>query len=128
MTFKYQSHFSPSKLQSFDTRVRNCVRESPNLPSIIFRMIINEDPKVDKLHEWNILPKPRKDFKEEKGNLPIKPKKKSFMRKITWTVEDISKAGCLLNNPALPVQFENEHEMRRVYSLIFDVFRCTFSL
>lgn len=91
-------------------------------------MIINEDPKVNKLHEWNILPKPKKDFKVEKENLPIKPKKKSFLRKITWTVEDISKAGCLLSNPALPVQFGDEHEMRRVYSLIFDVFRCMFSL
>lgn len=91
-------------------------------------MIINEDPKVNKLHEWNILPKPKKDFKVEKENLPIKPKKKSHLKKITWTVEDISKAGCLLSNPALPVQFEDEYEMRRVYSLIFDVFRCMFLL
>lgn len=43
-----------------------------------------------------------------------------------WSLEDISKAGMLLRKPPLPCTFHNEHEMRRVYSLIYDVFRCKF--
>ncbi|KAJ8958311.1 hypothetical protein NQ318_017457, partial [Aromia moschata] len=42
---------------------------------------------------------------------------------ITWTVSDIAKAGCLLGSPPLPATFEDEQEMRRVYTLIYDVFR-----
>ncbi|XP_069681208.1 putative methyltransferase NSUN7 [Periplaneta americana] len=41
----------------------------------------------------------------------------------TWTVSDIAKAGCLLATPPRSVAFEDEEEMRRVYSLIYDVFR-----
>ncbi|XP_055694802.1 uncharacterized protein LOC129796701 isoform X2 [Lutzomyia longipalpis] len=40
-----------------------------------------------------------------------------------WALEDIAKAGMLLRKPPLPCTFHNEHEMRRVYSLIYDVFR-----
>ncbi|XP_059608104.1 uncharacterized protein LOC132255948 [Phlebotomus argentipes] len=40
-----------------------------------------------------------------------------------WSLEDISKAGMLLRKPPFPCTFHNEHEMRRVYSLIYDVFR-----
>lgn len=42
----------------------------------------------------------------------------------TWTVSDIAKAGHLLTVPPRPLCFEDEEEMRRVYSLIYDVFRC----
>lgn len=42
-------------------------------------------------------------------------------------LSDIAKAGMLLRKPCIPCQFENEHEMRRVYSLIYDVFRCECS-
>lgn len=41
-----------------------------------------------------------------------------------WDLSDIAKAGRLLRRPKIPCEFENEHEMRRVYSLIYDVFRC----
>ena len=41
-----------------------------------------------------------------------------------WDLSDIAKAGMLLRRPRIPCCFENEHEMRRVYSLIYDVFRC----
>lgn len=41
-----------------------------------------------------------------------------------WDLSDIAKAGMLLRRPKIPCEFENEHEMRRVYSLIYDVFRC----
>lgn len=41
-----------------------------------------------------------------------------------WDLGDIAKAGMLLRRPKIPCTFENEHEMRRVYSLIYDVFRC----
>ena len=42
----------------------------------------------------------------------------------TWTASDIAKAGCLLTIPPRSTSFEDEEEMRRVYSLIYDVFRC----
>lgn len=45
-----------------------------------------------------------------------------------WDLSDIAKAGMLLRKPKIPCQFENEHEMRRVYSLIYDVFRCKYQL
>lgn len=41
-----------------------------------------------------------------------------------WDLSDIAKAGMLLRRPKIQCCFQNEHEMRRVYSLIYDVFRC----
>ena len=41
-----------------------------------------------------------------------------------WNIKTISLAAKLLAKPPKQVQFENEHEMRKVYSLIYDVFRC----
>lgn len=45
----------------------------------------------------------------------------------TWTASDIVKAGCILKIPPRPLHFEDEGEMRRIYSLIYDVFRCNLS-
>lgn len=42
-----------------------------------------------------------------------------------WNLATISNAAKLLRKPPLPVSFQNEHEMRLAYSLIYDVFRCT---
>ncbi|XP_068082884.1 uncharacterized protein [Anabrus simplex] len=39
------------------------------------------------------------------------------------TIEDIVKSACILSNPPRKVRFEDEEDMRRVYSLIYDVFR-----
>lgn len=55
-----------------------------------------------------------------------------------WQLDDLVKAAKLLR-PKTPVQststetpvrcgFADEHEMRRVYSMIYDVFRCTFDM
>lgn len=44
--------------------------------------------------------------------------------KVCWTLDNICKAAQLLKNPPETVAFSNEHDMRRVYSLIYDVFRC----
>lgn len=41
-----------------------------------------------------------------------------------WSVEDVAKAGKLLKKPPIECQFNDEQEMRRVYSMIYDVFRC----
>lgn len=41
-----------------------------------------------------------------------------------WGLEDYAKAGKLLHRPPKIVEFIDEHEMRKVYSLIYDVFRC----
>ncbi|XP_043866225.1 uncharacterized protein LOC6586633 [Drosophila mojavensis] len=40
-----------------------------------------------------------------------------------WNLQTIANAAKLLRKPALPVAFQNEHEMRLAYSLIYDVFR-----
>lgn len=50
----------------------------------------------------------------------------SSTSQIIWLVSDVVKAARLLSQPPLDVCFSNEHEMRRVYSLIYDVFRCKY--
>ncbi|CAH1114216.1 unnamed protein product [Psylliodes chrysocephalus] len=87
---------------------------------------IQEKPR---LYEWNTIPKPKTyecDPKFEKFRRSRKPPKGPGP--ITWTVSDISKAGCLLNSPPVHTSFEDEQEMRRVYSLIYDVFRYKYVL
>lgn len=41
-----------------------------------------------------------------------------------WNLNDLTAAGKLLRKPPLPCHFDDEHEMRRVYSMIYDVYRC----
>lgn len=41
-----------------------------------------------------------------------------------WGPRDLAKASRLLERPALHVSFDDDQEMRRVYFLIYDVFRC----
>lgn len=43
-----------------------------------------------------------------------------------WNLNDLTRAGKLLRKPPLPCHFDDEHEMRRVYSMIYDVYRCKF--
>lgn len=43
-----------------------------------------------------------------------------------WRLEDIARAGRLLKKPPLEVSFDDEFEMRKVFSMIYDVFRCKF--
>lgn len=45
---------------------------------------------------------------------------------IVWTLDDITNAAKLLKKPPGKVRFSNEYEMRKVYSLIYDVFRCKY--
>lgn len=42
----------------------------------------------------------------------------------TWNLNDLTAAGKLLRKPPLPCHFDDEHVMRRVYSMIYDVYRC----
>lgn len=88
-------------------------------------MILEEDePNRSKLHEWNILPKTATPACTPEPQILGSRKKQHYLSPITWTVGDISKAGCLLAIPPQHVDFDDEQEMRRVYSLIYDVFRC----
>ncbi|XP_019865526.1 uncharacterized protein LOC109594730 isoform X2 [Aethina tumida] len=81
-----------------------------------------EDTKIIKMHDWNI--KPKTIAPCEPRELLLRKKKKPIkVKTITWTVSDIAKAGCLLQTPPIGTQFEDEQEMRRVYTLIYDVFR-----
>ncbi len=43
-----------------------------------------------------------------------------------WSLDDLTKAGKLLRKPPIQCKFLDEHEMRRVYSMIYDVFRCEY--
>jgi len=43
-----------------------------------------------------------------------------------WTLPTIANAAKLLRKPPILVDFQNEHEMRLAFSLIYDVFRCGF--
>ncbi|XP_050312514.1 uncharacterized protein LOC126747764 isoform X2 [Anthonomus grandis grandis] len=86
-------------------------------------MVLEEEPKETKIHEWNILPKNLTPACTPEPRPAGVKKKRIYLAPITWTVGDISKAGCLLSSPPLAVNFDDEQEMRRVYSLIYDVFR-----
>ncbi|GAB0093934.1 Ubiquitin-protein ligase E3A, N-terminal zinc-binding domain [Sergentomyia squamirostris] len=76
----------------------------------------------DPLHDWELIATPpsiiikKKCFTDD----PMNYLDTEFG---VWQLEDIAKAGMLLRKPPLPCTFHNEHEMRRVYSLIYDVFR-----
>lgn len=43
-----------------------------------------------------------------------------------WSMQHIANSGKLLRKPPIRVVFDDEHEMRKVYSLIYDVFRCKY--
>lgn len=45
-----------------------------------------------------------------------------------WNLFDLTKAAKLLRKPPIDCSFSDEHEMRRVYSMIYDVYRCKFWL
>jgi hypothetical protein len=45
---------------------------------------------------------------------------------VLWDLSEFAKAGKLLKTPPMDVDFYDEYEMRKVYSLIYDVFRCKF--
>ncbi|KAF2904828.1 hypothetical protein ILUMI_01347 [Ignelater luminosus] len=72
------------------------------------------------MHHWNIFP-----------NTTCCPEAERLAKKeinlgptsITWTVSDIAGAARPLSEPPLITNFEDEQEMRRVYTLIYDTFR-----
>jgi hypothetical protein len=45
---------------------------------------------------------------------------------VMWELKEYANAGKLLRTPPMPVVFYDEYEMRKVYSLIYDVFRCEY--
>jgi hypothetical protein len=47
---------------------------------------------------------------------------------VLWDLSEFAKAGKLLKTPPMNVEFYDEYEMRKVYSLIYDVFRCKLHL
>lgn len=46
---------------------------------------------------------------------------------VLWDLSEFAKAGKLLKTPPMDVEFYDEYEMRKVYSLIYDVFRCKYT-
>ncbi|KAJ8931764.1 hypothetical protein NQ314_015296 [Rhamnusium bicolor] len=93
---------------------------------VYFRTMLDplmRDTEVAKLHDWNIHPKPKQICESKIEDMQKKKKKLRGLAPITWTVSDLAKAGCLLTNPPQHTSFEDEQEMRRVYTLIYDVFR-----
>ncbi|XP_065361983.1 uncharacterized protein LOC135955560 [Calliphora vicina] len=59
------------------------------------------------------------------GRIFIKSNKKV---NVCWTLDNICKAAQLLKKPSENPIFTNEHDMRKVYSLVYDVFRYKFVL
>lgn len=85
--------------------------------------LLHEEKPV--LHHWNIIPKAKLvKCETEPGLIERRSSKSVRTSSITWTVSDIAKAGCLLSIPVINTSFDDEQEMRRVYTLIYDVFRC----
>ncbi|ERL94371.1 hypothetical protein D910_11651 [Dendroctonus ponderosae] len=101
-------------------RLLNHIQQSVDLEEMVLE---EEQPNSSKLHEWNILPKAATPACTPEPPTPGSRRRKNYLAPITWTVGDISKAGCLLTIPPQHVDFDDEQEMRRVYSLIYDVFR-----
>ncbi|XP_036325938.1 uncharacterized protein LOC118738974 [Rhagoletis pomonella] len=62
-------------------------------------------------------------FQEAKKKCPQIHGKSLKDKSKFWNLTTIALAAKLLAKPPKPVEFENEHEMRKVYSLIYDVFR-----
>lgn len=87
--------------------------------------LLREEKPV--LHHWNIIPKQKLvKCETEVGLLGRTIKASKSITTVTWTVGDIAKAGGLLAIPPIQTNFEDEQEMRRVYTLIYDVFRCKY--
>ncbi|KAF5286182.1 hypothetical protein FQR65_LT12940 [Abscondita terminalis] len=80
-----------------------------------------EDHKPVQLHHWNIIPKTQ--CKSNKINRKTTSTYLAGPPPITWTINDIAKAANLLSVPPRPTYFEDEQEMRRVYTLIYDTYR-----
>ncbi|CAH1971251.1 unnamed protein product [Acanthoscelides obtectus] len=93
----------------------------------MYDQLMYEDEKP-KLHEWNLINRPKQVICEALSDRVKKKPKRPSKPPITWTVSDIAKAGCLLCCPPKETSFEDEQEMRRVYSLIYDVFRYKYVL
>ncbi|GJQ86999.1 hypothetical protein Trydic_g12582 [Trypoxylus dichotomus] len=75
------------------------------------------------LHEWNIIPpKTEKPFCLPNVRHLHRKNSDNSERKL-WRVSDIAKAAALLLTPPQKIEFRDEQEMRRVYTLIYDVFR-----
>ncbi|XP_060524217.1 uncharacterized protein LOC132700728 isoform X2 [Cylas formicarius] len=73
--------------------------------------------------EWSLLQKRKTSCTAEVEIREKRVRPCNYLAPITWTVRDIAKAGGLLSSPPQAVTFEDEQEMRRVYTLIYDVFR-----
>lgn len=81
------------------------------------------------LHHWNIGPIKSERDKRGQECLPdsahlIRQELSVDGMKVKWSNTDLGKAGCLLCTPPIKVTFIDEEEMRTVYTLIYDVFRC----
>ena len=64
---------------------------------------------------------------------PKRPRRTPEMSAVGWEAQDVVKAAQLLlpdggvaDGAAGRVQFSDEEEMRRVFTLLYDVFRCKF--
>ncbi|KAK4883650.1 hypothetical protein RN001_006969 [Aquatica leii] len=81
----------------------------------------SEENEPVQLHHWNIVPKTTCITNEVSQN----SRKESVAGPppITWTVNDIAKAASLLSTPSQRIHFDDEQEMRRVYTLIYDTYR-----
>jgi hypothetical protein len=101
-----------------------------------FRISLNDSPTLETLRaprRWS-RPDSASDPWSTLGNLamganrrPIRslpPRKNKKTRDPPWGPRDLAKASRLLEKPPMSVSFEDDQEMRRVYSLIYDVFRC----
>lgn len=51
----------------------------------------------------------------------------NFHESTTWNIKDISMAGKLLQKPPIHCRFDDEQEMKRVYAMIYDIYRCKCS-
>ncbi|KAK5649894.1 hypothetical protein RI129_000923 [Pyrocoelia pectoralis] len=83
-----------------------------------------EEKEPTQLHHWNIIEKESSSIsKSIESNQSDRRQSLSEPVPISWTINDLAKSACLLEMPPKPVSFDDEQEMRRVYTLIYDTFR-----
>ncbi|KAB0801885.1 hypothetical protein PPYR_04071 [Photinus pyralis] len=82
-----------------------------------------EENEPTKLHEWNIVEKEKSISKSIDSNQSDRRQSFGEPTTITWSIHDLIKSACLLEVPPRTVTFDDEQEMRRVYTLIYDTFR-----
>uniref|UniRef100_A0A336M9L1 CSON014079 protein n=1 Tax=Culicoides sonorensis TaxID=179676 RepID=A0A336M9L1_CULSO len=116
------------RLLEYQKQINHAVEKGIPLEQLIYkRDKILWDPVIDKMISPHDSPADLQsvlDIQHKKRICPIGDGSLDFClidEVNLWGLEDYAKAGKLLHKPPMHVDFVDEHEMRKVYSLIYDL-------